>query len=107
MPPPDKDELQKRLDRIGEIFGAMVTHADAQAKTRCPYRDKRDLCTAHIRCRHQLPLDAGEARLMCTHDGNFDYRLAWETRPDSRERAKRRIEAIRERAAARRKTGGA
>ena len=107
MPPPDKDELQKRLDRIGEIFGAMVTHADTQAKTRCPYRDKRDLCTAHIRCRHQLPLDADEARFMCTHDGNFDYRLAWETRPDSRERAKRRIEAIRERAAARRKTGGA
>ena len=97
---PGAEELRKRLDRIGEIFGEMVGHADTQSRTRCPYRDRRDRCTAHIRCRHQL--DTGGA-LVCTHDGAFDYRLAWESRPDSRERAKRRIRAIRERAEARRK----
>ena len=98
---PGSDELRKRLDRIGEIFGEMVGHAETQARTRCPYRDRHDRCTAHIRCRHQL--DAGDGNApVCTHDGAFDYRLAWETRPDSRERAKRRIRAIRERAAAKR-----
>lgn len=98
---PGSDELRKRLDRIGEIFGEMVGHAETQARTRCPYRDRHDRCTAHIRCRHQLDAGDGSAPV-CTHDGAFDYRLAWETRPDSRERAKRRIRAIRERAAAKR-----
>ncbi len=106
MPKPDKDELQKRLDRITEIFGEMVGHAEVQAQTRCPYRDRHDRCTAHIRCRSQLDMGDGE-RPACTHDGRFDYRLAWETRPDSRERAKRRIRTIRERAAARRRTDDA
>ena len=104
MSAPDRDELRKRLDRITEIFGEMVGHAETQAKTRCPYRDRRDRCTAHIRCRSQLA--AGDGLPACTHDGSFDYRLAWETRPDSRERAKRRIRTIRERAEARRRDGG-
>ena len=104
--PIDEKELRERLDRIGEIFGEMVAHADTQARTRCPYRNRLDRCTAHISCRSQLATGDGGPPA-CTHDGSFDYRLAWETRPDSRERAKRRIRAIRERAAARRKAPGA
>ena len=106
-PPPDRDALQGRLDRIAEIFGGMAEHADAQARTRCPYRDRHDRCTARIRCRHQLRAGAEDDAPACTHDGRFDYRLAWESRPDSRERARRRIREIRERAAARRRNGGA
>ncbi len=104
---PDGDALRKRLDRISEIFGNMAAHAETQAQTRCPYRDRRDRCTAHIRCRHQLATGDDDAPPACTHDGRFDYRLAWESRPESRDRAKRRIKAIRDRAAARRETGGA
>ena len=96
-----KTELQKRLDRIGEIFGDMVGHAEVQAQTRCPYRDRHDRCTAHIRCRHQLRTEDG-APPVCTHDGRFDYRLAWDSRPGADERARKRIRTIRERAAARR-----
>ena len=101
--PPDKDALRKRLDRIAEIFGDMASHADVQARARCPYRDRNDRCTAHIRCRHQRAAEGGDPPFACAHDGRFDYRSAWESRPDSRDRAKRRIRAIRDRAAARRR----
>ena len=102
---PDEAALRERLDRIGEIFGQMVGHAEVQALTRCPYRDRRDLCTAHIRCRSQLRPEGGGPPV-CTHDGTFDYRLAWDSKPGARERAKRKIRAIREDAAARRRDGG-
>ncbi len=97
------EEVQKRFDRLTEIFGEIVNHADAQASWRCPYRDRHDLCTAKFHCRNQTAAPAGESTadgdLSCSHDGSFDYRNAWESDPRTEERARRRIETIRERAA--------
>ena len=95
------EEVQKRFDRLTEIFGGIVEHADAQASWRCPYRDRHDLCTAKFHCRNQTPAagDAAGGDLSCSHDGRFDYRNAWESDPRTGERARRRLEAIRERAA--------
>ena len=99
------EEVQKRFDRLTEIFGDIVQHADAQSSWRCPYRDRRDLCTAKFHCRNQTAAapaaaeSAASGDLYCSHDGSFDYRSAWESDPRTGERARRRIETIRERAA--------
>lgn len=105
----DKRAVQQRLDRITEIFADMVRHADTQARERCPYRDRHDRCTAQFSCRNQSRGAEPEAPVVCTHDGRFDYRSAWETRPESRERAKRKLAEIRAAARKRRaaKSGAA
>ncbi len=100
-----RSAYQERLDRLTEIFSGIVDHADAQARNRCPYRDRADRCTAAFACRNRIPPEADGERPSCGHDGAFDYRLAWETDPGARDRAKARLERIRRSAAARR--GGA
>ena len=95
-----------------------MAKAEDVAQTRCPYRDKNDQCTAKFRCRHQLAADelatasekeargaADGADLMCTHDGRFDYRSAWESYPRAYDKAKAKIESIREDARRRREGG--
>jgi hypothetical protein len=92
----DEGEYRKRLERISEIFTGIVGHAQAVSQRRCPYRDRHDRCTASFRCRSQLAEEGAELPL-CTHDGRFDYRLAWESDPASYDRAKRRIAQSRRR----------
>ncbi len=98
----DKADYQKRLDRITEIFSDMVVHADKQSQHRCPYRNRFDQCTAEFRCRNQRAPAAADELALCTHDGQFEYRSAWETDPNSYGRAKTRIEKNKAAAAARR-----
>lgn len=97
----DKEAVQRRLERIAELFAGMVRHADEQSRQRCPYRDRHDHCTAQFSCRNQERAAGPDAPIVCTHDGRFDYRSAWETKPESRERAKRKLAEIK--AAARRR----
>ncbi len=99
----DPEEVQKRMARISEIFSEIVAHAETLSQTRCPYRDRNDHCTAEFRCRNQQPSAANDAPFFCGHDGKFDYRSAWETRPLERERIKKRVRDIRDGAARRRK----
>lgn len=102
--PDEQAGYQERLDRIGELFAGIVSHAEASSLVRCPYRDRHDLCTAQFRCRNQIPVAGDEASLACGHDGKFDYRTAWESHPRSHERAKAKVEDIKQEAAARRNT---
>jgi len=90
----DKRAVQQRLDRITELFAGMVRHADEQSRHRCPYRDRHDHCTAQFSCRNQRRGRGAEAPIACTHDGRFDYRSAWEAKPESHERAKRKLAEI-------------
>ncbi len=102
MPKISQEDYQQRLDRLTEIFADIVSHADEQAAHRCPYRDARDRCTAAFSCGNQIPaVERGEPAT-CGHDGTFDYSLAWETDPATRERAKTKLSAIKRAAAARR-----
>lgn len=73
----DKAEYEKRLNRITEIFEGLVTHADVQATYRCPYKNRRDHCTAKFGCRNQRKIDEGTG-LLCVGDDKLDYRSAWE-----------------------------
>ena len=91
------------MARISEMFSEMVTHAETVSRTRCPYRDRFDHCTAEFRCRNQKPPPDEDTKHPCGHDGDFDYRSAWESQPLAHERAKKKVEEIR-RGAARRRT---
>ena len=102
MPKISQEDYQRRLDRLTEIFADIVSHADEQATHRCPYRDARDRCTAAFSCANQIAaVEKGEPAT-CGHDGTFDYSLAWETDPATRDRAKKKLGAIKDAAAARR-----
>ncbi len=97
----DKADFQRRIDRMSEIFADIAEKATETSRTRCPYRDRHDLCTAEFRCRNQLPETADG--MACGHEGGFDYQSAWESDPLLHERAKKRIARNKERAEARRR----
>ena len=98
----DLEKHQQRLDRITEIFAGMVTHADEQAASRCPYRDRFDQCTAKFRCGNQQEAAGDDGLPQCGHDGSFDYRPAWETDPQVYDKARAKLEQIRSHASRRR-----
>lgn len=98
----DTRAFRQRLDRIEEIFSDLVAHAEVSSRTRCPYRNRHDLCTALFRCRNQRTTADDSDEFSCGHDGTFDYRTAWEAHPRSRVRAKEKIETIKREAEARR-----
>ena len=100
----DMQAYQERLDRIAAIFADVVAHAEVSSVTRCPYRDRHDLCTALFRCRNQLASPEDADRLSCGHDGTFDYRTAWETNPRSRVRVQEKIATIKRKAESRRQS---
>ena len=74
----DPEAFKQRLERISELFAGMVVHADEQAKQRCPYKDRRDQCTAKFGCRNQRPPSQPEGLQLCAAQ-DLDYRSAWET----------------------------
>ena len=44
----DRDQIQKRFDRITEIFSGIVDHAETTSLVRCPYRNADDLCSGIV-----------------------------------------------------------
>ncbi len=105
MSDPDQQAFGERLERMAAIFSDIVAHAEESILTRCPYRDRFDLCTALFRCRNQLPTDDGDPEdLACGHDGKFDYRSAWESNPRAVKRTRERIVRIKRDARRRRET---
>ena len=74
----DREAVEQRRRRLTRIFADMVEHAQVQCLVRCPYRDRRDLCTARFGCRNQGPVDEVAGLPLCECDGKLDYRGAWE-----------------------------
>ena len=93
----DPEEIQKRMARISEMFSEMVSHAEIVSQTRCPYRDRHDFCSAEFRCRNQKPPTSEGERHPCGHEGDFDYRSAWESDPRAADTARQRIKRQRRR----------
>ena len=86
----DADAWQERLDRLSSVLATIADHAGAQAQWRCPYKDRRDRCTAAFGCRNQRRPAAGDPRFergadglrfLCAGDDRIDYRSAWESDP--------------------------
>lgn len=78
----DKNQVEKRLQKISNIFSGMVEHADEQLLTRCPYKNRHDQCTAKFGCRNQRKPPAQGDPLICGGDDKIDYRTAWDTDPE-------------------------
>jgi hypothetical protein len=75
----DQTAYQERLDRIGEIFGAMMSTVAELSTRRCPYKNRFDQCTASFGCRNQrMAMDASQLKA-CGGDDQLDYRSAWDT----------------------------
>ena len=73
----DKAEYEKRLAEMSKIFEGIGRHAEEVSKSRCPYKDRQNRCTAKFGCRNQR---RGEGHvLMCVGDDKLDYRSAWES----------------------------
>ena len=95
--------FQERLDRMAAIFSDIVAHAEESSLTRCPYRNRHDVCTALFRCRNQLPVPDDPGEFTCGHDGAFDYRSAWESNPRAEQRTRDKIVRIKRDAEQRRR----
>lgn len=78
MPPTSKEEYESLLDRIETIFSDILEHADKQSRTRCPYRNRADECTARFSCRSRRPGPSAAANPVCGHGSALDYRDSWE-----------------------------
>ena len=75
----DHGEFGRRVDRISAIFGQLAAHAEQQALSRCPYKDRWNLCTAQFGCRNQRPVDANRGLQDCSGDDQLNYRSAWDS----------------------------
>lgn len=73
-----REELQKRLDQINELFASIVTHAQHQSTMRCPYKNRFDECTANFGCRNKRKPVAPGGLPVCAGDDKLNYRKAWE-----------------------------
>jgi hypothetical protein len=99
----DPDQIQKRFDRITEIFSGIVEYAQTSSLSRCPYRNADDLCTALFKCRNQEVDESKPGVLSCGHNGTFDYRPAWESSPRAWDRMNQKAVEIKKEASIRRK----
>ncbi len=75
----DEEDYRKRLDRITEIFSAMMQKADESSTHRCPYKNRFDHCTAKFGCRNRRPPTVAGQTYLCVADDKLDYRAAWKT----------------------------
>ncbi len=75
----DKEEYQKRRDKITAIYADMMVHAEEQATYRCPYKNRLDECTAQFGCRNQREARREGGLFVCGGDDKLDYHSAWET----------------------------
>ncbi len=94
----EDERYQVRLDRLTDILADIAGHAQEVSKDRCPYMAVTRACTAQFRCRNQQPAADVAGGSTCGHDGTFDYRSAWESRPDSYEKTREKLRRIREEA---------
>ena len=89
----DRAEYEKRVARISEIFAGIVTQADKQSLTRCPYKNRFDQCTAQFGCRNKRKPRAPGELPACASDDKLNYRTAWETDPEAVVQARERIQS--------------
>ena len=75
----DRAEYQKRLDALSQILMGIAEHATEVSKGRCPYKNKRDECTAQFGCRNKRKSVQLGGPPVCASDEKLDYREAWES----------------------------
>ena len=78
-----KEELQKSLGKLWDIYQGIANTATEVSKSRCPYKNARDQCTARFGCRNQkftvTSKNKKRALPICIGSDKLDYRKAWES----------------------------
>ncbi|MBT5083520.1 MAG: DUF4445 domain-containing protein [Rhodospirillaceae bacterium] len=114
MSGPSKKDYQQSLDKMTDIFADILSNAQdkIQDQGRCPYRSAKDICTAKFGCANRADpgskdpgskdLGTKEGEPICAHDGTLDFRGAWESKPESYQKTKEKIQKVRKNAAGKR-----
>ena len=66
------------MSRLEAIFRDINDTVNVVSKSRCPYKNAQDRCTAKFGCRNQDRSVPDGELFICTSDDNLDYRSAWE-----------------------------
>jgi hypothetical protein len=74
----DPAAVKASLDELTSIFSDIMATVTDVSTRRCPYRDRRDRCTAAFGCRN-MRRDPDTAGRVCGGDDKLDFRSAWET----------------------------
>ena len=75
----DRDKYAASLRRLDGIFRDISKSVSEISRSRCPYKNAQDRCTARFGCRNQdVKVALGEL-YVCLGSDNLDYRDAWES----------------------------
>ena len=81
--PQRKKALEESLEQLWNIYQGIADTATEVSKSRCPYKNAADQCTARFGCRNQKFVTnskRNEKTLpICTGSDKLDYRNAWES----------------------------
>ena len=75
----DRDKYAASLRRLDGIFRGISKSVSEISRSRCPYKNAQDRCTAKFGCRNQDVKVAPGELYVCLGSDNLDYRDAWES----------------------------
>ncbi len=75
----DRDKYAASLRRLDGIFRGISKSVSEISRSRCPYKNAQDRCTARFGCRNQDVKVAPGELYVCLGSDNLDYRDAWES----------------------------
>jgi len=73
----NKNQFKKSIDNLMSIYQQISDSAVESSKSRCPYKNVNNLCTANFGCKNQKKINQ-QPLPICTGSDKLDYRSAWE-----------------------------
>ena len=81
--PQRKKAFEESLAKLWDIYQDIADTATEISKSRCPYKNALDQCTARFGCRNQKVVTNSKCNKktlpICTGSDKLDYRDAWES----------------------------
>ena len=74
----NKRKLESSLKNLWEIYKDIANTATEISKSRCPYKNAKDHCTANFGCRNQYKNTSEPKQLPnCIGSDKLNYKDAW------------------------------
>jgi len=64
------------VDRVQEILAGLIAQAEACSRSRCPYRNRHDECTAAFNCSNRRKTAETGPLPLCSGDGRLNHQRA-------------------------------
>ena len=78
---PNKRKLQASLNNLWEIYKDIADTSTEISKSRCPYKNAKDKCTANFECQNQYkqPKNTSQGKQLpiCIGSDKLNYKDAW------------------------------